>query len=74
MLLTDSDLPALLTTVQAATCLNVSPKTMAYWRTTGDGPAFARLGVRSIRYRPDDLLAYVAGRRQLNHVGGAPAG
>lgn len=66
MHLTDNDLPVLLTTTEAAACLNVSPKTMAYWRTTGDGPTFARLGVRSVRYRREDLLAYVAARRQQN--------
>jgi hypothetical protein len=63
------DLPALLTTTDAAACLSVFSKTLAYWRSTGDGPAFARLGVRSIRYRRDDLLKYVAERRQLNTVG-----
>jgi len=68
MHLTDKDLPALLTTDEAAACLSVSPKTMAYWRTTGDGPAFARLGVRSIRYRREDLMDYVAGRRRQNDV------
>lgn len=68
MHLTDNDLPALLTTDEAAVCLSVSPKTLAYWRSTGDGPIFAKLGVRSIRYRREDLIAYVDGRRRHNDV------
>ena len=71
----DSDPPPLLTTIEAALCLGVSPKTLAYWRATGDGPAFSRLGVRSIRYRREDLLGYIAGRRQVNSINdtGPPA-
>lgn len=68
MHLIDHDLPALLTTTEAASCLSVSPKTLAYWRAIGEGPAFARLGVRSIRYRQEDLIAYLADRRQLNNI------
>ncbi|MDR6127927.1 putative site-specific integrase-resolvase [Sphingomonas sp. SORGH_AS802] len=68
MSLIDPDLPALLTTTEAAACLSVSPKTLAYWRAIGEGPAFAQLGVRSIRYRREDLTAYITGRRRLNNV------
>ncbi len=59
---------AILTTDEAARQLRVSPKTMAYWRQTGDGPAFMRLGSRTVRYRADDLAAYMNGRRRQNTV------
>ena len=59
---------AILTTDEAAKQLRVSPKTMAYWRQTGDGPAFMRLGSRTVRYRADDLAAYMDGRRRHNTV------
>lgn len=60
----------LLTTKEAATYLAVSPSTLAYWRAVGDGPGYARLGVRSIRYRRADLAAYAA----TYWPSGAPAG
>lgn len=53
---------------EAAACLNVSPKTLAYWRSIGDGPTFSRLGVRSIRYRREDLIDYVATRQRANNI------
>jgi hypothetical protein len=48
----------LLTTKEAAAYLTVSPSTLAYWRAVGNGPRYARLGVRTIRSRPSDVVAY----------------
>lgn len=50
----------LLTEKEAATVLKLSPKTLALWRYQSTGPAYVRLG-GSIRYRPEDLAAWVAG-------------
>ena len=42
--------------------LGVSARTLVRWRTTGDGPAFVRLGARRIGYRAGDIEAWAAGR------------
>ncbi|MDO8420690.1 MAG: helix-turn-helix domain-containing protein [Parvibaculum sp.] len=44
----------LLTEIQAAEFLNLSPRTLQAWRIKGGGPCFARLG-RAVRYRQADL-------------------
>ena len=40
----------------------VKPRTVQRWRTTGDGPAFCRLGPRRIAYRISDCERWAAGR------------
>jgi predicted site-specific integrase-resolvase len=47
---------------EAAEYLQVSPKTLALWRSTGDGPPFVCLGRSVVRYRVEDLRAHVEGR------------
>ncbi|MCP4318477.1 MAG: helix-turn-helix domain-containing protein [Hyphomicrobiales bacterium] len=49
---------ALLTEVQAADFLNVSPRTLQTWRLRGGGPTFVKMG-KSVRYRAVDLDAFV---------------
>ena len=49
-----------LTTAQAASFLNVKISTLNQWRWLQTGPKYARFGRRSIRYRRDDLVEYVA--------------
>ncbi|MDC7694822.1 helix-turn-helix domain-containing protein [Asticcacaulis sp. DXS10W] len=51
----------LLNTVQAASRLNLSPSTLNKARLTGDGPRFVKLGT-AVRYRPEDLDAWVSGQ------------
>ncbi|QDG74799.1 AlpA family transcriptional regulator [Labrenzia sp. PHM005] len=53
----------LLTPAQAAKRLNLSPKTLANYRSLGIGPKFVRLSGRAIRYCPRDLHDYVKCRR-----------
>lgn len=36
----------------------ISARTLQTWRTRGSGPAFIRIGERSIFYREEDVLAY----------------
>ncbi|SEJ33265.1 Helix-turn-helix domain-containing protein [Azotobacter beijerinckii] len=53
----------LLTDAQVALMLDVSPKTLATWRSTGRyGLPFLRIGAR-IRYRRQDVLAWLESRR-----------
>lgn len=67
---TDTAEPAapmkLLTARQAGEQLGVSPETLERWRGAGTGPAFIRLSGRYIRYRPDDLEAFIEARRRQN--------
>lgn len=42
--------PPLLTPDEVAALLKVTPKTLEGWREKGTGPAFVRLGHRTVRY------------------------
>ncbi len=62
--------PTLLTPAQAAERLGVRVQTLAVWRTTGRySLPYLRCG-RLIRYKPEDVDAWLAGRRQT-HTGEA---
>ena len=37
-------------------------RTAQRWRTTGEGPAYVRIGPRRIGYRPKDVQAWLAAR------------
>jgi len=53
----------LLTQREAATLLRLSERTLERLRVSGSGgPRFVRCGRRSIRYRQEDLDAYIASR------------
>jgi predicted DNA-binding transcriptional regulator AlpA len=51
----------LLNTEQVAKRCGLSEMTVRKWRMTGEGPRFIRLG-RAVRYRLNDLEAFLAGR------------
>ncbi|WBO58042.1 MULTISPECIES: AlpA family transcriptional regulator [unclassified Acidocella] len=53
----------LLTARQAGELLGVSSETLERWRGAGTGPAFIKLSGRYIRYRQDDLEAFIKARR-----------
>lgn len=50
----------LLTTSEVANYLKQSPKTLLNQRCKGDGPAWVRVGKRTVRYRFSDLEAFIA--------------
>jgi len=50
----------LLTPTEVAARLRVSIWTLAFWRRQGRGPASFCLSPRKIRYRRDDLEAFLA--------------
>ena len=53
----------LLTSREVAALLSVSVRSLERWRTSGlSGLKFVRINRRSIRYRQQDLDAYVAAR------------
>lgn len=43
----------------AAALLGLSPSTLRIWRSNGKGPRFARISSHCIRYRREDLHAFV---------------
>jgi hypothetical protein len=51
----------LLTQREAASALRLSERTLERWRVQGIGPRYARFP-HSIRYRQQDLDAYIASR------------
>lgn len=52
----------LITPDQAAAILSLNAKVLERWRGTGQGPAYIRLTSKSIRYRREDIDAFVAER------------
>lgn len=60
--------PELLTTEQAAARMGLKPQTLCVWRTAGryDLP-YIKCG-RLVRYRPEDIDNFLAGRTQT-HTG-----
>jgi Helix-turn-helix domain len=57
-------LPQLVSSKQAARALGIPEGTLRYWRCTGSGPAWVKLGRRAL-YSVDDLVEFIArGRRK----------
>ncbi|MCB6177531.1 helix-turn-helix domain-containing protein [Rhodobacter sp. Har01] len=46
----------------AAKYLDTAEQTLADWRCKGVGPAFKKIGQRMVRYRKEDLDAYMMER------------
>ena len=51
----------LMTTVEVAELLHVSPGTVENWRYKNMGPPFVRLNGRFVRYRRTDVVAFLDG-------------
>jgi excisionase family DNA binding protein len=52
----------LMTTCEAAEYLTLSSKTLTLWRKNQTGPAYVKMGPRSIRYRLEDLDEFVSNK------------
>lgn len=66
----------LLTEKQAADRARLSSRTLARYRVDGDGPPYCRIGPRCIRYRIEDIDAWVASRvfpHRAAELAGAPS-
>lgn len=57
-----SELPLFLTQREVAELLRLPARTLEDWRQTRQGPPYFKLG-RHVRYRRDEVLAWVEGRR-----------
>lgn len=60
----DSTSMQMLSEVQTAKLLAVSPRTLRNWRTRGGGPQFVQVSPRCIRYRLTDLEAWADRRKR----------
>ena len=54
--------PILLTEKEVAKMLGFSTRTLQKWRLTGEGPVFIKATQRAIRYRKDDIQAWIQKR------------
>jgi len=57
------EIPTTLNEKQLCEVLGISPKTAQAWRHTGRGPSWHRLGSRLVRYRAEDVTAFLEGGR-----------
>lgn len=53
----------LLPDTEAARLLGLKTQTLRNWRSMNQGPPYMVLGKRSIRYNPDDLMAFANARK-----------
>ena len=50
---------------EVAARLGIAPQTLAVWRLKGIGPPFIKMN-RAVRYRPEDIEAFISGNQQRN--------
>lgn len=65
-----SALGVLMDAAEVSAYLGVPTGTLANWRYQGRGPAFIRIG-RHVRYRPEDVRAWLASRTAGGELGGS---
>ncbi|MBK1631206.1 hypothetical protein CKO31_10740 [Thiohalocapsa halophila] len=61
-----------LTERQAAAYLAISPRTLQSWRVRGGGPRYVKVGA-NVRYRAEDLTAWVEDQNRANTSDNGPA-
>lgn len=54
----------LISDVELAALLGASLQTVRNWRWRGEGPRYVKLGGRMVRYRPDDVHAFIDGNEE----------
>jgi predicted DNA-binding transcriptional regulator AlpA len=60
--------PLLIDTVEVSRLTGFPRETLVYWRRTGDGPRWAKIG-RRVVYRPEDVRSWID-----SHYPDPPAG
>jgi hypothetical protein len=61
----------LMTPDEVADLIRITPSQLAQWRYEGNGPTFVKIG-RAVRYRRDDVMAYVRDRRRSGTSDASP--
>lgn len=61
----------LLSEVEAAQLLGLSPHTLNRWRVARKGPPFIKIGARVVKYRLSDLTTWVESQRKQTNTGKA---
>ena len=59
-----------MTTAEVAEATGIPAGTLQYWRHTGDGPAYMKLG-RRVAYNPADVWDWLAAQTRTSTAGGA---
>lgn len=54
----------LLTPKEVASICGVTPRTVGDWRQKGEGPPYVKLSSRVVRYRREDVLAWIASHEE----------
>lgn len=62
-------LASLLTPAEAAKRLGVGQRLLERWRSTGGGPCFVKMTGKTVRYRSEDLEAFISGNVRKNTAG-----
>ena len=65
--------PTLLTEAEAARILRVAPRTLQDWRYRGVGPRYLSYSRRAVRYRLEDLEAWMRERARRSTSDPGPA-
>ncbi len=60
---TSVETPLLLTSEAAAKLMSISPATLRLWRHKGHGPAYVRISTVSVKYRLEDIQAWIDAHR-----------
>ncbi|HEX7380891.1 MAG TPA: helix-turn-helix domain-containing protein [Nevskiaceae bacterium] len=53
----------MLTDLEVAELFGTATQTIRDWRWKGTGPAYIKLGPRMVRYRAEDIKAFIEGHR-----------
>jgi len=53
--------PVLLSEMDLAARLKLSPRTLQSWRLTGNGPKFVKISSKAVRYRAEDVMRWTEG-------------
>ena len=63
----------LISEAEAASRLGLSPRTLAHWRSTGQGPIWMKIG-RSVRYTEESLRSWLTSSVRYGSANPIPTG
>jgi predicted DNA-binding transcriptional regulator AlpA len=57
-----------LSVIETAARLGVTRRSLEYWRASGEGPPYVRLGPRRAGYRESDLIRWIEANTHADHA------